>query len=469
VKCRSRRGQRSFCGGLLAALAVSGVACQTRAPDALAPEPAFNPALHVRDTTKDAFSLPLPGLSAAAVARFFVGNSFFNQSWVMAPASVSERDGLGPLFNARSCSGCHFKDGRGRPPLPGEAPRGFLLRLSTSERGPHGAPLPDATYGDQLQTDALPGLVPEARVGLSYSEQEGRYADGERYRLRRPRYTLEQLGYGPVSAALQLSPRVAPQMLGMGLLEAVPEAELARSADPSDRDGDGISGRLQRVPAPETGRLQVGRFGWKAEQATLGGQIAAAFLGDMGITSSSFPRENHSAEQKACAEHASGGTPELSPSTLASVVSYARTLALPAPRALPRDGARTGRALFARAHCDGCHRPTLQSGELGDVPELSRQTFHPYTDLLLHDLGAALSDARPSFAASGAEWRTPPLWGIGLLPKVNGHQELLHDGRARGVAEAILWHGGEAEAAQQSFVAMTSAERAALVAYVESL
>jgi CxxC motif-containing protein (DUF1111 family) len=443
--------------------------CNGEQAPRLVPEATFNAALSVRDATKDAFSLPMPALSAAHLASFFVGNSFFNQNWVMAPASVSERDGLGPLFNARSCSGCHFKDGRGRPPEPGEAPRGFLLRVSMPGRGAHGAALPHPIYGDQLQTDALPGVPAEVALRVEYEELVGHYADGEAFQLRRPRYVLTQPGFGALPAELALSPRVAPQTLGLGLLEAVAESELEDLADAEDRDGDGISGRLQRVFDAESGRQRVGRFGWKAEQASVRAQVTAAFVGDMGITSQVFPHENHTPAQAACAQHPSGGAPELTPHTLDSVVLYMRTLALPAQRALPVDQAREGRGLFAEARCDACHRPSLRSATVDDLPELSNQRFQPFSDLLLHDMGEGLSDARPSFAAEGSEWRTAPLWGVGLLIKVNGHQLLLHDGRARGVAEAILWHAGEAEPAKRAFLRMSRAQRQALLAFVESL
>jgi CxxC motif-containing protein (DUF1111 family) len=459
-------GLRATCAGLAL---ISLAACDDARAPALADEPVLNAALMVRDTTKDAFSLPMPGLTPAHLASFFVGNSFFNQNWVMAPASVSERDGLGPLFNARSCSGCHFKDGRGRPPGSNEAPRGFLLRISMPGSSQNAAPLPHPVYGDQLQTEALPGLAPEVSLGVTYDELPGQYADGESFSLRRPHYALTQPGFGALPAELRVSPRVAPQTLGMGLLEAVPEAELVRLADPDDRNGDGISGRVQRVFDVASGQQRVGRFGWKAEQPSVRAQVAAAFVGDMGITSQLFPLENHSAAQADCAQHPSGGAPELTPETLDHVVLYMRTLALPARRGLPPEQARQGSALFSTAGCDACHARTLRSAAVLDLPELSARTFEPFSDLLLHDLGDELSDERPSFAAEGSEWRTPPLWGVGLLDKVNGHQLLLHDGRARGVAEAILWHAGEAAAARRSFVHMSRTERAALVAFVESL
>jgi CxxC motif-containing protein (DUF1111 family) len=425
------------------------------------PQP--SPALNVRDATGDAFSLPMPGLTPAHLARFFVGNSLFNQNWVAAPASVSERDGLGPLFNARSCSGCHFKDGRGRPPEPGQPLRSMILRLSVP--GTCG-PEPHPVYGDQLQTEGLPGVPVEARVEIRYEEHAGRYPDGERFSLRVPRYQLHDGAYGALAAELLLSPRVAPATIGLGLLEAVPETELLRREDPGDRDGDGISGRAQRVPGPTEQRPMIGRFGWKAETASVRAQVAGAFAADMGITSELFPHENHSAAQLAAAARPSGGTPELATATLNDVVSYMRGLAVPAARNL--QGER-GRECFERAGCAACHTPGLRTGEVADMPELARVEFAPFTDLLLHDLGEQLSDQRPSHAAAGSEWRTAPLWGIGLIAKVNGHQLLLHDGRARGVAEAILHHAGEAEQSKRAFMRLTRRERGELVAYVESL
>jgi len=434
------------------------LSCCDGSPSRFEPPSPVQTDLSVADATRDAFSLPLPNLNDAHRSAFFVGNSLFNQNWLTAPASVADRDGLGPLFNARSCSSCHFKDGRGKPPEPGEPTRGFLLRISVAE-GVDGAPLPDGTYGDQLQTNALLGLPAEVKVQIQYTEQAGQFHDGEPYTLRTPHYLLNEPGYGPLPSDLKLSARVAPAVFGMGLLEAVPEQTLVALADPDDRDGDGISGKLNRVPNG------VGRFGWKAEQPNVRSQVAAAFVGDMGITSALFAHENHTALQGACAEQASGGEPELSDAALTTVESYVRTLA--APGARKEDG--QGRALFAGAGCPACHVPALRTGAVADLPELSRQSFAPYTDLLLHDLGEGLSDGRPSYRASGSEWRTAPLWGLGLIELVNGHGLLLHDGRARGVAEAILWHGGEAQAAQQAFVNMSAAERTALVSFVESL
>jgi CxxC motif-containing protein (DUF1111 family) len=456
-----RRTRRA--GLLVLALAGCDVAPSAHAAQA----PLARAPVEVNDATGSAFSQPLPGLSEHERTRFFVGNSFFNQSWVSAPSSVQTRDGLGPLFNARSCSGCHFKDGRGRPPEPGQPMRSMLTRISLPGAGLDGAPLPDPRYGDQLQGDAIFGVPHEADVYVSYQELPGQLADGEPYSLRKPTLVLTGLGHGPLAAGLLSSARVAPAMIGLGLLEAVPPSTLRARVDADDRDHDGISGRDNRVRS-ERG-LAFGRFGWKAEQASVREQTAAAFVGDLGLTSSLFPAENHSALQTACQGQASGGAPELSEQVLSSVVLYARTLAVPARRHRERAEVVQGERLFRRAGCAGCHVETLTTGADVEPRALAGQTIHPYTDLLLHDLGPGLSDQRPTFSASGSEWRTPPLWGIGLVQRVNGHSLFLHDGRARGLAEAVLWHGGEAERARAAFVQMDRADRAALLSFLASL
>lgn len=423
----------------------------------------------VFDTTRDAFGQASSWLSEPHRRTFFVGNSFFNSSWLRAPASVTDRDGLGPLFNARSCSGCHFKDGRGRPPEPGSPLVSMLLRISLPGRGPHGAPLAEPTYGDQVQGSALPGIPAEADVVVDYEELPGTFPDGERYSLRKPSYRLEHLGYGPASEPLLTSPRVAPALIGLGLLEAVPERALAELSDPDDRNRDGISGRQNLVPDAKTGVLVVGRFGWKAEQPSVVQQCAAALLGDLGLTSSLFSSENHTAREEACRDAPNGGSPEVSDAILAALGLYARSLAVPARRELDRPQVLQGESLFDKLGCAHCHVPTLRTAPRPDLPELPPEDIHPYSDLLLHDLGEGLSDHRPTYAAEGSEWRTAPLWGLGLVNQVNGHTLLMHDGRARGALEAVLWHGGEALAARSRFVALGPRDREALIAFLGSL
>lgn len=418
----------------------------------------------------NAFAFPAANMSSERKAAFFSGNSFFNQAWVSAPASTTARDGLGPTFNARSCSACHFKDGRGNPGDGPTAATGLLIRLSVPGE-PHVelGIAPEPNYGDQFQTLANLGIPAEGTVGLRYEERTGAYADGEPYALQVPHYELSELAFGPLAEGTMISPRIAPVMVGLGLLEAIPEDRLLELADPDDADGDGISGRINRVWSVERQGMMAGRFGWKAEQPTVRQQTAAAAIGDMGLTSELFPDQNCPSVQLDCGAAHDGGVFEIDPRVLDNMTFYARTLALPARREADAPEVLRGKALFAAARCDACHTPSHTTGVLEGVPEVSNQRIWPYTDLLLHDMGPELADGRPSFEASGSEWRTPPLWGLGLVPLVNGHQRLLHDGRARGFAEAILWHGGEAQASRDHFVNMTREERAALIRFLESL
>lgn len=418
----------------------------------------------------NAFTLPAENITDEHEASFFTGNSFFNQSWVQAPSSTQARDGLGPLFNARSCAACHFKDGRGRPPLePDEEFLGLLLRLAVPGSDANGAPLPEPNYGGQLQPFAIDGVVAEGRPRVVYAQVEGSYADGEPYTLLRPSYVIDELAHGPLAPAVLVSPRVAPAVIGLGLLQAIPEARLEELADPDDGDHDGISGRIQRVWDVGRGRVAVGRFGWKAEQPSVEQQAAGAFLGDIGITSSLFPQQDCSPAESDCQAAIAGGEPEIADHLLDKVDLYSRLLAVPMRDRWNDAEVRGGQRLFGEAGCAGCHVPRHVTAPDADLVEVRHQVIWPYTDLLLHDMGPELSDYRPVFAAEGSEWRTPPLWGLGRYGAVNGHDRLLHDGRARGVAEAILWHGGEAEASREHFRSLAAADRALLVQFVESL
>ena len=427
----------------------------------------------VFNATRMAYAQPVPALTGEPEDAFFSGNAIFNRAWATAPASTAQQDGLGPLFNATNCSACHLKDGRGRPPERADEPfASLLLRLSVPGTDGFGGPAEDPTYGNQLQDNGVLGVAPEARPRVRYTEVPGRLEDGEPYSLRQPSYTFEAPAYGPFSEQLQVSPRVAPAVFGLGLLEAIPEDTIEALADPDDRDGDGISGRVNHVHDFRRGKRAVGRFGWKANQPSIEQQTTAAFQGDIGITSRMFPSEPCTQGEPACEAAPKGavaGEPELVDSMLSDVVRYMHTLAVPARRNHEAPAVRRGQQLFERVGCADCHLPKLETGDLEGFPELSRQTIRPYTDLLLHDMGPELADGRPDFEASGSEWRTPPLWGIGLLHTVNQHTYLLHDGRARGLLEAVLFHGGEAAAARDAVRALSQRERAELLAFLESL
>ncbi len=421
-------------------------------------------------TSRKAFSLPVSVLSREQQTQFFVGNSFFNRNWVAAPASTTARDGLGPLFNARSCSACHFLDGRGRPPLEqGEPLVSMLLRLSIPGKGPNNSIVPEPHYGGQLNGRGILGVPGEGKVVITYEEIPGTFNDGTTYQLRKPTYTITDLPYGALHPETRISPRTAPFMIGMGLLEAIPEATLLALADPKDQNGDGISGRPNYVWDEARGTQAIGRFGWKSNQPNIAQQTSGAFLGDIGITSNLFPNENCTSVQAECRQAKTGGQPEIEPRILKQVIFYARTLGVPARRNWQDAEVRRGEQLFQQARCSSCHIPELKTGTVEDIPKLSNQTIRPYTDLLLHDMGEGLADHRRDFEANGTEWRTAPLWGIGLVEKVNGHTFFLHDGRARNLTEAILWHGGEAEASKENFRMMKQTDRQALIRFLESL
>lgn len=423
----------------------------------------------VFETGQRAYSLSARNLRDARRDRFFVGNSMFNRGWVTAPSSTTGQDGLGPTFNANSCSSCHFKDGRGAPPAPSEEFVGLLVRLSIPGEDEHGGPVGDPNYGGQFNHRAILGVPAEGSSSVSYSELPGQFEDGTPFSLRQPSYDFTDLAFGPFAPGILFSARTAPFMIGLGLLEAVPEETLLALADEMDADGNGISGRPNRVWDPKSQSVTLGRFGWKANQPGLEQQNSGAFLGDLGITSPLGLAENCPPAQTACSEAVSGGSPEIDQDKVDDVTYYSRLLAVPGRRAVNDAEVLRGKALFREAGCDGCHVPSLQTGVLDGFPEISGQSIRPYTDLLLHDMGEGLADQRPDFLATGNEWRTPPLWGIGLVSVVNRHTNFLHDGRARGLDEAILWHGGEAEAARQAFVSMSAQDRAALLSFVGDL
>ena len=448
------------------------IACDAESPMAVKSTPTFSTSklsggeTTVFDASSHAFSTPAPNLSPSAFEKHLDGDREFEAAFVTAPAVVNP--GLGPIYNNISCINCHSRDGRGRPPKVDEKFVSMLFRLSLPK--PVDAmdgqpPIPVPGFGTQLNNRSIFGAAPEGKIKIDYTEQTLTTADGTRVHLRYPNYTFTET-YQPLPEEVEVSPRVAPVVFGLGLLEAIPEAVILAYADEADANGDGISGKPNFVWDVVEQRYTLGRFGWKANQPTLLQQVAAAYHDDMGITTSLFSTEN-SAGQSQLTEHSA--TPEVSDEILDVVTFYVQTLAVPARRNVDDPQVKQGEQLFAKAQCASCHVPTLRTGVLTGVPSVSNQTIHPYTDMLLHDMGPELADNRPDFRASGTEWRTPPLWGIGLVRTVNGHTNFLHDGRARDLMEAILWHGGEAEASRQTVEQMSKVERDALIAFLESL
>jgi CxxC motif-containing protein (DUF1111 family) len=439
-------------------------------------------------STANAFSLSSGNMDFKRELDFKIGNSIFRRNWVSAPASTDATDGLGPLFNARACQACHLKDGRGHPPLSADVPDdsgSMLVRLSvpaaTAEEEESIAAhsvnsIPDPTYGGQLQDRSIQGFAAEGKLKIDYTEQPMTLPDGEVVSLRVPSYSLSDLAYGPANADLMISPRVAPPMIGLGLLEAVPEEQILAGADPGDADKDGIHGKPNRVWSREHEKAMLGRFGWKAGVPSIAQQTAEAFAGDISISTTMmpFPSGDCTEKQQDCRNAPSGASEkyqnaEVGDDLFKLVTFYSQNLAVPARRNPDAPEVLKGKQLFYASGCASCHKPKFVTGEVPGQRHLSQQLIWPYTDMLLHDMGEGLADNRPEGAASGSEWRTPPLWGVGLTETVSGHTLFLHDGRARNLTEAILWHGGEGEAARDRFAALSKEDREALLAFVNSL
>nr|WP_245749520.1 di-heme oxidoredictase family protein [Gemmobacter aquatilis] len=432
----------------------------------------------------DAFSQSSENMPFDREMDFKLGNGLFRKTWVASPASTLASDGLGPLYNARACQDCHLKDGRGHPPEgPDDGRVSMFLRLSIPGGDPvpairdYLATRPEPTYGGQLQDLAAPGYAAEAQMGLTYAEQPVTLADGTVVSLRAPTYSVDAPAHGPLHPDTLLSPRVAPQMIGLGLLEAIPAADILAHADEDDADGDGISGRANIVMSVEYGVPMLGRFGHKAGAPTVKEQSAGAFAGDMGLSTPLHPTPagDCTAAQATCLAAPDGQEPglrdglEVDGASLDLVTFYSRNLAVPERRNMDAPAVLQGKQIFHSLQCATCHTPKFVTNRLKSQPEQSFQLIWPFTDLLLHDMGEGLADHRPESRATGREWRTAPLWGIGMTAQISGHSTYLHDGRARSLIEAVLWHGGEAQAARDAVVALPTEDRAALIAYLESL
>ncbi len=422
--------------------------------------------LTVFDESENAYNHAIPGLSDADETKFVVGNSFNKMNWVIAPSSATATDGLGPLFNAKSCSGCHFLDGRGKPPGDGEDLISMVFKLASPGSNVHGGPLPVTNFGGQLGNNAIPGATAEGGVVILYTTVSGTYPDGTPYSLRKPGYTFEN---GALAGAL-FSPRVAPKMAGTGFFDAIPSTTILSYADENDLNGDGISGKPNYVWDFTENKTVLGRIGWKANTPSIRQQVAGAFVNDIGITSSIFPNEDLSGDQATnFAGIPNGGNPELSDEIREKVYFYTSTLAVPSRRNVKDEEVLQGKNLFVKIGCGSCHIPKMQTGIHPDIAYLNNITIRPYTDLLLHDMGEGLEDGMVDYLATGREWRTAPLWGMGIQNTVNNHTTLLHDGRARNAEEAILWHGGEANTSKNHFMELTKESRALLIKFLDSL
>lgn len=407
-----------------------------------------------------AFSQPAPILNSENLNKHNKGDILFEATFVKAPAELNS--GLGPLFNNNSCINCHIADGRGRPPFNNNQLETMLIRISIIGKDKYNAPIPVPRFGTQLQTKAIIGYEPEGEVIITYEIIEGVYPDGTPYSLTKPKYEIT----GRIGSGFLNSPRVAPFVFGGGLLEAIKGEDILALADENDNNKDGISGKPNYVWNFKTQTFEIGRFGWKANTPTLLQQIASAYVEDMGITSPYFPIEN-CWDGNQC--DTTNDDPEIDQLTLELVEFYLQTLAVPSRRNYNDPLVKQGKELFNQIGCNSCHTTKFITGKHKSISELSNQKIHPYTDLLLHDMGTELADERPDFEANGNEWRTPPLWGIGLVYLVNGHTNFLHDGRARNLEEAILWHFGEGKNSRNKFMKLSKDDREALIKFLNSL
>lgn len=414
-------------------------------------------------TSSNAFGTPAPNLTATELDLHFDGDLQFNRTFVSAPATIN--GGVGPIFNHTSCVACHPRDGRVPFPSNINALSGFFFRSSLPGVGENGAPIPVPGYGTQIQNQAIFGYQPEAKFTVTYSTITETLADGTIITLKKPHYGLTDT-YVSVPSDILLSPRLGSPIFGLGLLEAVPESVILQNQDSNDANGDGISGKANYVWNSISQQLQIGRFGWKANTATILEQCAGAYNGDMGITNYVIPIETGWGQTNG--SDGLADDPEITTAELDAVTFYSQTLAVPASRNVNDIYVRRGAKIFDNIGCAKCHVPKLTTGN-SPIPALRNQTIYPYTDMLVHDMGEGLADNRPDFLADGREWRTRPLWGIGLTQVVNGHTHFLHDGRAKNIMEAILWHGGEAENAQKEFKKLSTTDRENLLTFINSL
>lgn len=405
----------------------------------------------VDDRTSEAFHHPAANLTADQLERFQSGSSPFNLHW--------RQPELGPLFNNDACLGCHAGNGRGMSEIGnGALVSQGLIRVSlvdgTADAVPDvpGGDLPVPGLGLQLQDHATDSL-PEVIVGLTWNEVGRPYGDGTIERLRQPRLDVRRADGEVMGPDIRYSYRQAPGVFGLGLLEAVPDDALLALADPDDANGDGISGRANLVWDPDRAATVIGRFGHKATEPSIRQQVAAAFANDIGLTNKVIPEPD--------------GHRDVADDQFDQTVFFVSTIGVPA-LAPQNAAAEQGRQLFEDFGCASCHTPTLVTGDHA-IPQLAHQTIHPYTDLLLHDMGDLLTDARRDFTATGTEWRTPPLWGLGLVQVVSPGATFLHDGRARSLAEAILWHGGEATKARDAFRLAAKDQRDLLIEFLKTL
>ena len=404
-------------------------------------------------------------LSDSQMDTFVLGKSFFRTPWVEAPSATTARDGLGPLFSANTCTGCHPGNGKGSVyNSKGHIARSLVTRLSVDDPQNIDTKMgftPEPTYGSQLSINGVYGVPYEGKPSRSYSTKTVVLGENKKVILRKPIYGVTDLQYGVLSKEVILSQRVPPALVGLGLLEQIRDTQLLANEDIADKNGDGISGKANRVYSPETFNLEIGRYNWKASASKVKHQVAGAMSNDMGLTSPLYPNENCTKVQKACLESPKGRDPfDVPMKRLDAVSFYLKHLKVPQTK--QDQYYKEGLKIFKQIACASCHIPafTLDNGRI----------IHPFSDLLLHDMGKDLADGRIEFQAGGSEFRTAPLWGISIYKQIlKNRVNFLHDGRAETVEEAILWHAGEAEQSKNNFINLSPKQQKVLIDFLERL
>ncbi|MBM6550388.1 di-heme oxidoredictase family protein [Marinomonas ostreistagni] len=426
--------------------------------------------------SSDAYNQPFSNLSAEQKQSFILGEGVFERFWVPSPSSTTASDGLGPLFNARSCHSCHVNSGRGHAPradqLGSEVPS-FFIRLGSKTRNTKDGVVGDFMYGRQFHPLSATNVMPEGDYRVHWETQQEVFPDGYQVTLRKPVLDWQTLNYGEFADDTGFSMRVSPPLVGMGLLDAVPTATILEYADPDDADQDGISGKANWIEID--GEPKLGKFGHKASMPSLTAQNQSAFNGDLGLSTPLFPAPSGdcTVAQKDCMIAPNGNSAhidnlEVGHEQTRLVDTYVALSRPPAMRNLDQAWFREAKQTFDELNCGSCHRPKLTTGE-ATFSALSNREFYPFTDMLLHDMGPELANGFPVLHANPQEWRTAPLWGIGLSEQVSGRNGFLHDGRAQTIEEAILWHGGEAQASKQAYKQLNANQRTLFIRFLESL
>lgn len=421
----------------------------------------------INNATGSAFYQKAPNLTGINFTEHINGRAVFRENYVPPPATLHY--GLGPLYINASCNSCHVSGGRGKPQQGSELPVAMMLRISMPGATSTNGPLPVPNFGVILHPRSTGNVRNEGNISVIYKTVNGNFGDGSSYSLRQPTYSITN-AYSSLPASINISPRIAQQVVGLGLLESINESDILSRADESDADGDGISGRANYVYNYLTFSTTLGRFGWKADMATVNEHSAFDFQQGMGVTVGTDPYNFENCKDQIQAAGELLDDPEAkSAESLRPLTVYLKTTAVPKRRNMNDDLVRRGQKLFTDADCIKCHVESYITNASDDIVQLHNQKIYPYTDMLLHDMGDGLADTRTEYLASGREWRTPPLWGIGLTQVVSGATYFLHDGRARNLVEAILWHGGEADSSKNKFVIMSKQDRDALIAFLNSL